>query len=441
LWRARHNSGRTGTDGAVEMNVEALSQSTTKYVFQVEPSVVGGILYEGVAPAALTLQPGDKTAAPVTLRVRAKKGAIAGTLSGFQNASVGGLTVKAVHLPDGRTTLTQALADGKFVFPDLPIAKYLVMGDPAELIRRGYSLEDSAVDLNQASSVSVDLQASALQGTILHGTLRDDQGQPLPFAWAAVEGSSSAHPVDPRSGSFVLADISSKARTLIFSAPGFYSRAQVISSADPEAGFDIRLTRRSETSSIACGQGTLVLVPESLAQVQGSQIDLQQGWLWGRCASGQPVEIQAGEAVLRISSADFALEKLPNQPPWLYIFRGEVGIRVASQPGLLKISENQMVILDPSRTPAPVPIDPEIASALNRSHNIPVPDSWEPTIQAQVRDGLARIGIGAVQIFTGLGYLGLAILTVLIPGIWIYRKLKSRSSVTAQPLISGEKHD
>jgi hypothetical protein len=441
LWRARHKSGTTDSTGVAEMRVESSTQSPLKYVFQVEPSIVDGILYESVVPQTLILQPGQLSASSLTLKVRAKKGAIAGSLSGVQSSSTGGLPVLAVHLPDGSSTRVQTQADGKFAFSDLPIGKYLIMADQVELRQRGYTAKTQTADLTQANSVSIDLQASTLEGKSIHGTLRDEQGQPLRFAWAFADGSNVVQSVDPRSGGITLFGISSSSRTVIFSAPGYFSRAEVISSVEPIDGFDLRLTRRSETQSISWGAGEIFVPPESSAQVHGDQINLQQGWLWGRGGSGKLMKIQVGGITIDLASADFALEQLPNQSAWLFVMHGKAAVHTTAQSEPVQVGENQMAVLNPGQVPAPVSLNPDILVAINLAHSQPVPVTWEPTIQALVRDRLARIGVSTAQVITGAGYLGLAVLIVFMPGMWLFIKIRARSTQAAQPFIIGEKHD
>lgn len=74
MWRARFGKGRTEEDGHASVKVEALSQATTHYVFRVDPTVVDGVLYQGVNTAEVTLPPGATTAGPITLAVSAHMG-------------------------------------------------------------------------------------------------------------------------------------------------------------------------------------------------------------------------------------------------------------------------------------------------------------------------------------------------------------------------------
>jgi hypothetical protein len=80
MWRSRFTSVITGASGEAQSHVEALAQASTHYTFRVDPTVVDGVLYEGVEPVTVTLAPGATSVPPIALKVRSRTGQISGTL-------------------------------------------------------------------------------------------------------------------------------------------------------------------------------------------------------------------------------------------------------------------------------------------------------------------------------------------------------------------------
>ena len=82
MWRARSTINVTDSNGLIHMKVEALSQETTTYHFNVPPTVVDGILYEGTASEVVVLSPGATSSPLITIPVKASFGILNGKVSG-----------------------------------------------------------------------------------------------------------------------------------------------------------------------------------------------------------------------------------------------------------------------------------------------------------------------------------------------------------------------
>jgi hypothetical protein len=402
-WRARSVSGATDASGVANLTkVEALSQAPTHYVFRVEPSVVDGIVYESVASVDVVLPPGATLAPQITLRVRGRTGEIRG-----ETHAPTATALHAIHLPDGKSYATQSTSESTFLFADLPIGEYLIAAD-------GYAGVSDKIDLAQSSVVSVTLPLIARPPNILRGVVRDAQGVPLPFGWVAVENAGLTQRIMPGSGAYALSDVPSGVTTAVASAPGFYYQAQVADVPSGGAGtLDYALVRRPETKSIACGKGEIILPPESQVSIEANQIVLDYGWLWGGAADCLPAPIRVDQTEIALTDARFAIEHLTDGTSWLYVQQGTATVHSNRTVEAVAVHAGEMLALTDAIRMVPVPYDPLAIAVMSPVPVSPVSPIWEASLEAQVRDRLAEMGIQAAQVVTLLTYS----LIVLILGI------------------------
>ncbi len=133
-------------------------------------------------PASVTVS-ADQTA-NVTLNVREKLGAIAGTVQDDAGDPVAGATL-TLSFPDGSTATAESGSDGAYSFTDLDEGEYTVAIDPPS----GYEVpqgepEEQTVTVELASTTTVDFTVAPAAGTgSVSGTV---QNGTMPIAGAVV---------------------------------------------------------------------------------------------------------------------------------------------------------------------------------------------------------------------------------------------------------------
>ncbi|MBI4787687.1 MAG: carboxypeptidase regulatory-like domain-containing protein [Chloroflexi bacterium] len=409
LWRTRYQVALTDAQGLAQVRVESLAQAPTHYTFRVEPTVVDGMLYESVAPASATLAPGATTAPAITLRVRGRRGQINGSLNPKGLPDPSGFTVRAIRVPDGMSYSTPLSPDGTFAFNDLPIAEYIVAADA-----EGYTSLSQRVNLAVTPDAGVSLPVIAIHGHTLRGAVRDVKGNALPFAWIAVEQAGLTHRTMPDSGTFSLSGLDLTSATAVSSAPGYYHQAQAVSFLSASPSLDFALIRRPETRSIACGRGDIIVPPESRASIEKEQIVLDYGWVWSAGECREHRIVVAGTNVT-LSNARFAIEYLPDVSTWLYVHSGTASVESSSLANVVTVRGGEMLALANNTRLAPAPYDPAAVTALTRAGPSPILLTWEPTLEARLRDGMAQTGIGLAQATALITYSLIAILFVVAP--------------------------
>ena len=425
LWRARYHAALTDAKGLAQVRVEALAQGPTQYAFRVEPTVVDGTLYESVTPMTATVAPGATTAAPITLQVRGRRGQIKGKLTG-NDKTLSPVPLRAIRLPDGMSYSTQLSPDGTFAFADLPIAEYVVAANREALAAQGYVGLCQRVNLTLMPSTTTTLPVVTIQGGSLRGTIREAKGNVLPFAWATVEQARLTQKVAPDSGAFTLSALPSESVTFVASAPGFYNQAQVLTVSGNAATLDFALVRRPETISIPCARGEIIVPPETLASIEKEQIVLSYGWVWGGASDCRAPTIRVGENAISLTNAEFAIEYLPDQIAWLYLQSGTASVQSKTSPEAIVVRAGEMLALASSAPWRPVPYDPAVIRELSPVGASPVLPTWEPTVEAQMRDRLAETGIGVAQITTLITYAFIVLTFVIAPLLilawWLRRR-------------------
>jgi hypothetical protein len=415
MWRTHYATATTDDKGNATLKVEALAEAPTHYILRIEPSVVGGVLYQSVDTAEVTLPPGATTISPVTLHVSSQRGQVTGQVSGGTKT----LQLWAIHLPDGSAQQTQTTTQGAFSFTDLPIGQYLITTDLQSLAAHGLVLKPQELDLTQSPGADLSLSTGPLEGRILRGNVSNASGAGLPFAWLSTEVQTVS--TDPASGVYFLKGLPDSKSAVTASAPGYYSQAQVIEpSQSNTSSLDFHLTRRPETRLLPWGQGTVVLPSETSAQVNDQLITFNSGWLWGSGNATKPLVVQVGKAQIIIHGGSFALEGAASQTSWLYQFSGQASIQQGGDLNPVTVDAGYMILLGKSTHPLPVNYDPVVVQALQPIRGAPISPVWQPTMGAQIQAHLAQIGIGAAQVVTFIMYSLMILLVVGLPLAGIY---------------------
>jgi len=399
-WRERTFRTTSDSRGQASLQVEALSQNPTTYQISIPPTVINGVLYKSNDSVQVNLTPGETTTPTVTLHVQTTSGEIIGYVTGLNSP----IQVWVISIPDGIAQTTTTSAQGVFAFNNLPVSQYLLATDPHALAKQGMALPAESIDLTQSPSTQVTLIAQPLKGTSLAGKVMDETGASLPFAWVSVE--SQIGQADPTSGVFSLFGLTAAKTTVILSAPGYYSQAKSINSQNATiSSMNFNLVRRPETRIIPWGDGAITIPPETISRDEGQRIAFEQGWMWGKGEAKQPIVISWENIDITIPGGQFALERLPASFGWLYVMKGQASIQRAGTVRSVTVKAGEMVLLSQEQELHPVPYDPVIAGALHLEIEVPIIPTWQPSLSAQVRDRLARIGIGTAQAVTLITYL------------------------------------
>jgi hypothetical protein len=93
------------------------------------------------------------------------------------------------------------------------------------------------------------------------------------------------------------------------------------------------------------------------------------------------------------------------------------------------VNAGEMVSMTTDRSPIPIPIDRAVVMALHSGIDNSSASIWEPTLNARIRDYLARIGVNSVQIITFITYGLILISFVGFPFVALYLKLRGRKQL------------
>lgn len=419
LWRSRQFLGASDSDGTAQLPVEALGMAPTEYLLRVQPTVVDGVLYEGVDEARVELAPGATTGPTVTLHVRARMGRIEGQVRNFDPAA--DCHAHAIALPDGRTYTTEVSPSGAFVFADLPIDQYRVVLDGAELASQQQASMWEDVNLTAAFEESVSLPLAATPGLVFHGRITDEGGAILPFGW--VDTGDKAGAVTPADGQYAVTGEREKV-SLVVQAPGFYSEARSVDGQD--SGTDIVLRPLKDTQELAWGEGSIWLPADSKAELDGQAIRLERGWIWGAGESGASYHVTTGRAEIAVAAGRFALEYLPGNRGWLYVFDGEAELQDRQSGESVAVAAGEMVNLFNDEGLKAVPYDPLVHRTLNGSAAAPMAPQWEPSLSALIRNRAGVLGIGAVQLITFVTYFLVLLSLGVTPLVLLYLHYRRR---------------
>jgi WD40 repeat protein len=410
-WRDRYAVQSSNEAGIASLPVEALSQAVTQYEITVPPASLNGYLYESVDPVIVNLPPGATTHDPLTIRVHARAGQITGTLTGAQASAP--VNVWAVSVPDGRSYKT-AVTAGSFILTPLPVGGYRVLVDPA-LEQLGYRAEPVLVDLTHDPLADINMSLNEVPANMLSGQVTDTAGASLPFGWIT-SASTWAVPLDPFAGAFHMSGLDPSKATVIANVPGYYSQAQGIDLSNQQtASLDFSLVLRPDTKLLPWGDGRIVLPADTRYKLSGVSIALDSGWIWGANNNDDDLAFQVAGQQIVLKQGRFALQYLQPEGGWFYLMDGNATIFTADhQP--IEVSAGQMVALSDQYAPVPVAYNEAALVALQGRTESPLQNNWQPTLEAQLRDRLARIGISIAQIVTFVTYI---LVLIVIAGLLI----------------------
>ncbi|HUV13104.1 MAG TPA: hypothetical protein VMY18_05640, partial [Acidobacteriota bacterium] len=431
LWRQRNASGVSDDNGIALLNVEVLSEKPTHYIFRAVPSIVDGLLYEAADSVELELAPGATTSEPIIVTVTRSTGQIQGVLSSGENIIPDDLAVIAIQLPFGASFRSELTSDKVFKFEDIPIDRYLIAFDNEALGDADLRVNPQGVDLVNGTGLSVSAPVQAIEGAKLRGQITDENNFPLPFAWISVEGMNSTAAAYPGTDGYSLAGLPDETITMVAHAPGHYSQAMVVhpDSVSP-TNLSFTLKPDEDTEAISWEDGVLTLPSESDIELSGDQVLFRRGWIWGNsggAANGDasvndilPKHIRVAGKDIELGKADFSIEFLPGEQAWLFVSEGEVKLRPIGGEETIIVSAGSMANLLHGGQVQSVPMDPVVIAALHSDATAQINPNWEPTLKAQIRDRLARLGVGSAQVVTFVTYFFVLLGVLVIPLSAVY---------------------
>ncbi len=396
-WRDRYSNQVTNMEGIAELSLEALSQSPTKYEILVPPSSLDGYLYENVEPVFLELPSGATSHELITIYVKKMRGQISGKISGAELSER--MEVWAVHLPDGVSQKT-SIENNVFTFDELPSGEYQVFIDPA-IHQLGYSAEPIHVNLTKEVLASVNIQLTETNTSRIVGQAYDKNGNFLPFGWVTTASGQTSQ-LNPTSGMYTLSGLDSAKTTLTIDVPGYYSQAKVSEGSTSTLDFD--LVMHPETKIRTWGNGEIILPLETDFEENVTGITLNSGWVWGQNEIEDTLLLQVAGIQIALTSGSFAVEYSPSQGGWIYVSNGKAILQTKDGQEV-PVTGGQMTALSEQFAPIAVPFEEVVFFNLNSQSNTPLQQKWEPSLEAQVRDYLARIGINIAQFVTFVTYI------------------------------------
>ena len=418
-WRDRYANQVSDADGIASLSLESLSQAVTRYEIKIPPASLNGYLYESVEPVILDLPPGASIHEPVTIYVDVSTGQITGTLTGMELSDP--LDIWAVHLPDGVYHKTSTTNEA-FIFNDLPSGEYLI----SVASQNGIQANPIKADLTKATKADITMELNSIPPTELQGVIQDEILTPLPFARITTTSNLTVSP-DPVTGKYSFTGADPANLTITANAPGYYSQAKVIElSKDLTGNLDFALVRRPDTKIHSWGDGEIVIPSDSIYSTDEMGITLTHGWIWGQSTTAEPRTVQLAEMQIVLTNGIFAIEYLPPSGGWFYLSDGEALIKTADGTEI-QVRGGEMVALSDGALPLPVPYDSAVIAVMHSDTELPVATVWEPSLSAQFRDRLARIGINVAQVITFVIYMLVltAIAALLLGGLyslWKYTK-------------------
>jgi WD40 repeat protein len=429
-WRGRTSNTTTDYKGEAPLSLESLSQSTTEYEISVPPQRIDGYLYQSDIPVRVILTPGKTSYPMVTLTARSQSGAITGNLTGDNlPAGLERATIWAFRLPAGPTYQTSLDSDLKFVFRDLPLDQFLIFPDPSIFSKHELSAPIQKIDLTQSPQAAMSMTLSKTRP--ISGKVMSQDGHDLAFAWVTAGEDQTAVPINPHTGEYLVSDLPSEATFLTVSAPGYYSLSKFIGPTGNV--IDFQLVPRTETRRIAWGDGEVVLPPETIVSVDGSDFELGRGWIWGSGGASEPLEIHMSDMVVIIPNGKFALERLSDGTGWLYLSQGKAQVMPGGNGTLTELDGGEMIALVDGAAPLPMeaPVVAGLRSTLNQA---PILEVIEPSFMARLENGFVKAGIRAAQAITFATYMLMLLAMIAIPFILFFwsKKRRQKSSIFTQ---------
>ena len=426
-WRPRSSSAITAQNGVAILNPEILTQASTTYSISVPRQVAGGTYYEGQQEVEVTYPPDAPAMQSAVIRVRLQRGEINGRLEGQGAVSLGPVPVWAVQLPAGPAYKTET-AQRSFSFVDLPVAEYFVFPGIEGLLSGNFGNYVQTADLNSSPKTALGLPVSLPTDiAVMKGNVLDGGGGWLPFAWLTIS-DGEVRPVDLADGAWTLAPEPSDQRTIVVSAPGYYSQAiGLVPGANSNGSIPVSLVRRTGMRALPWGTGEILLPPETVAVLDASTLSLESGWVWGSNGREQILNIDTPEAGITWTSGRFALARLPNQTAWFYLFDGLAEVRSKKLDETILLQPGTMVALQENGRLSAIPYDPAVFAALNPLDEAPVSPVWEPTFSASLRKRLVEVGLMTAQVVTYVTYALVLISIAVIPLAALSLRIRRRN--------------
>jgi hypothetical protein len=425
-WRDRFGTAVSGEDGKAQLHLESLSQAAASYSVSIPPQVLNGILYAS-PPVQMKLDPGATSHSLITLSASAQEGQMAGSLvSDDSSASLDGLKVWAIQLPAGPVYQTSLTRQATFSFDPIPVSQYVVTPDLTSLAVHGLSASARNVDLMDSPVAKISFALGKSRPLV--GKVLDGEGNSVAFAWIKFNGKAGAHTTDPTSGQFLITDLPSDVSFVTISAPGYYSQSRHVSS--DQKSLDFQLVPKPETRRVVWGDGQVVIPPEASTTINGLDISLNNGWLWGKSGASQPLAIHLSGVDVNISNGKFALENVAGQTGWLYLYQGKAKVTFIGGQTPVEVGGGQMIALVESAKP--LQMDQTVALSLHPAlTESPVPEVVQPSLRARVENWLEKVGIGAAQTITFITYILSLVALFTIPLFvlfWINKRRKTSDS-------------
>lgn len=416
-WRSRTADAISDMNGNVQLKLEVLSQSSTVFVVNVPSQVANGLLYTGGEPVHVKLEPGEVSHPAIIVTAHAQAGNLRGKLTGTNMyAGLEGANVWAVKFPAGPVYQTLLSADGTFIFDQLPIDRYLIFVDPYALAQNG--LHVASQNVNLAESPQMDISMDLSESRQISGKITLQDGSTLPFAWVSVGQDPQSTPSNPFSSEYLVFDVPSGVTFLTVSAPGYYSLSQHIDSAQEIS--DFQLVPKPETRRIPWGDGGVILPPETNATVDGLDIKLDYGWLWGKGNASEPLRVRVPGLNVNILKGEFALEKAATGTAWLYLYSGAAEVVYDSGQASNELRGGEMIaLMDEAK---PIPMDASLAEGLQPVLNeTPIAEVIQPSLKSQLKDRIVKTGITLAQITTFIAYVLSFAVLIGIPAFALLR--------------------
>lgn len=427
-WRERFGRGTSDVDGAIQLELEKLSQASTTYDLNIPPQILNGILYVSPNAVTVTLDPA-KNESPITLTAHAMKGRIDGILTTGDTTKLW-----AIQLPAGPVRQVTSTAQNTFTFEDVPVGEYLLTADIFTLA--GQNLSTSPQRINLFESPKTEVKISPTVANPITGSVTAKDESFLPFVWLNVDDREIIQGIDPASGRFLIPNLPPETGFVTASAPGYYALPQGLSNTNSTLEF--QLTPQPETQFITWNDGIVVLPPETIGAVNGLEFELTSGWLWGESdAAADSVKVRLPNLDVEITNGRFALEYPVSGTGWLYVLQGEANVSGNRNQAQVIVRSGEMVALTGEADP--IPMEPTVIMALHPAlEKLPIKETIKPTLSAKIQSWLAKAGIGILQIITFITYiLSLATLSVIIlRGLFLFRK----SSPDAEKPNAGKRH-
>ncbi len=418
-WRARHPSALTDENGIAQMRVEVLTEAPTRYIFQVVPTIIDGVLYQGIEAKDITIPPGATSTNQITLQAFGTLGSFSGRFYSSKIEIINPINLWAIHLPDGRSYQTTSDVDGQFKFTEIPYGSYLITIDAWELAKENLFCENQLLDLTQSTKGSILLAVRQINGFILRGTVVDKKGGSIPFAQITVEGLRRSQRTLPGDGTWTLFNLPEGSLTLTVSAPGYFSTKTTVSVPILEKGdpLQLELQRRPEIKTLEWGDGEVIIPPETDAIVEADQIHFNQGWLWGTVDGQEPLSIITPTEDIILENGSFGLEVSTVDHSWFYLWQGQAMIERMGDGLQVEVHGGEMVVLSPSSKLIPIPIDPVIDAGFHSDSQLLISPVWEQTLGEQIKSKLSSFSTSVIQIVTIITYIIALLLLVLLP-VW-----------------------